>query len=251
MTKTTCPACGVNAFVAEGDGGTCSNCGVATGTSNVCPHCRATARVEGSGRATVCAVCGGPRIGGNFGGEAAANALRAERKALAVARASSIASLFQGVLAIVTTLIALAIFPSTLAGQGLAFAFAIAPLLLALRSRTRAGRARKEAEQESARAWHAAAEDVVRQHSRGITASALAQILRIDPKKADELLTALAVNDRTRIDVGDDAEIRYSVFPETLVRVEDEPSESVRPREEAPAESAQAELSVEREGRMR
>jgi hypothetical protein len=49
-----------------------------------------------------------------------------------------------------------------------------------------------------------------------VTAGDLAKELSIDPARADALLTQLAVHDKTRIDVGDDAEVRYSVAPDVL-----------------------------------
>jgi hypothetical protein len=55
-------------------------------------------------------------------------------------------------------------------------------------------------------------------------------MLGVDEARADELLTSLAVQDRTRIDVGDDAEIRYSVTPEA----EAEPPPDEPPGKRAP-----------------
>lgn len=57
----------------------------------------------------------------------------------------------------------------------------------------------------------AAAEQVVAGAPHGMTAAELAARLKIDEARGDALLTRLAVNDRTRVDVGDDAEVRYSV----------------------------------------
>ena len=47
-----------------------------------------------------------------------------------------------------------------------------------------------------------------------MTVAELATRLKIDPERADQLLTQLAVHDRTRIDVGEDAEVRYSIGPD-------------------------------------
>lgn len=243
MATSTCPACGANAFAAQGDGGTCSRCGYSSGESNRCPHCNAVARIENAGRDAVCAVCGGPRIPGGFGGEAAQNALREQQKALANARMASVATMIQGVFAAAVTLIALALLPASVAGKLIVFALAVAPLVLAIRSRGRAAKARELAMAAGERACQAAAEDVAARATSGITPATLAKTLGIEDARAEALLTSLAVHDRTRIDVGDDAEVRYSVGPDPLVRIGPEPAE-----EEELAEDAKP---GQREGRVR
>lgn len=208
-TTSTCPACGADAFVPPT--GPCRRCGHPFAQEkNRCPHCRAAAIVEGTGGAAVCAICRGPRIVGGFGGDVTAHALREQQRALAMARASSIATVFQGLLAAIVTVIGLVAHPATIVGTALVVVFAALPLLLALRSRSRAQAARATAKSASDRAWQAAAEDVAAQTAAGITASGLAAKLEIDEAHADRLLTALTVHDRTRIDVGDDAKVRYS-----------------------------------------
>ena len=226
MTTSACPACGANAFVAGGDGGTCEQCGYASGESSRCPHCKAMARIEGSGKRAVCAVCGGPRIPSNLGGEAASAALRQQKKALANARLASAATVFQGLAAVLVTLVGLAVAPAALVGKLIVFALAAAPLFLALRSRSRATRARALAEEASDRAWHAAAEDAAARAKQGVTVDALAKMLGVEPAEADRLLTDLTVHDRARIDVGDDAEVRYSALADPRVAEEDSPLES-------------------------
>ncbi len=78
------------------------------------------------------------------------------------------------------------------------------------------------------KAWMAAAMQAAR-GGAGVTAEELAKRLSVSPERADHLLTQLAVHDRTRIDVGDDAQVRYSVAPEGDI-IDDEF------REEAPKE---------------
>jgi hypothetical protein len=213
MTSPACPACGHATWTATHHGdGSCSRCGYASGEANRCPHCGATARTEGVGPTTVCAVCGGPRIPGGFGGEAATSALKEQKKHLADARLASFATIVQGLFATIATLIGLAVMPAAIVGKLFILAIAIVPVLLALRSRSRANTAREKAKEANDRAWQAAAEDVAAKAKEdGVTAAGLAKTLQIEPARADQLLTALAVHDRTRIDVGDDAEVRYSV----------------------------------------
>jgi hypothetical protein len=162
-------------------------------------------------------MCGGPRIISNFGGETATNALREQKKAFSNARAASVATVVQAMFAAVVTLIGLALLPASIAGKVVVFAIAVVPLILALRSRSRATQARENAKNAGDRAWQAAAEDVAASSKEGVTVPALAKALGIEPAHAEKLLTALTVHDRTRIDVGDDAEVRYSVRPETVV----------------------------------
>ena len=215
MATSTCPACGANAFVAvavgHGEvGGTCANCGYAAGEANRCPHCSAVARIEGVGLAAVCAVCGGPRVPSNLGGDTTTNALREQKKALSNARTASVATVLQALFAAVATLVGLGLAPATIVGKVIVFAIAAVPLFLAMRSRGRATKAREQAKNASERAWHAAAEDAAARSKRGVTVAGLAKTLGIEPTHADRLLTELTVHDRTRIDVGDDAEVRYS-----------------------------------------
>ncbi len=213
MATTVCPACGANAFASEGDGGTCARCGYASGEANRCPHCGVVSGVEGAGEKAICPHCGGPRIPSNLGGEAAADALRQQKKALANARAASLATVLQALFAAVVTLIGLGVGPASIVGKVILFALAAAPLILAMRSRSQATRAREAAREAGTRAWRTAAEDAVTRSSSGVTVEGLAKMLGVDPARADALLTELAVHERARIDVGDDAEVRYSAAP--------------------------------------
>lgn len=246
MSATTCPACGHGTFDAvrsspDASAGTCSRCGYASGEANRCPHCCATARVEGTGPSCRCAVCGGPRIPGNLGGEAAAAALKEQRKHWIDARLASTATLIQALFAAIATLIGLLLRPASIAGEAMVFAIAAVPLFFALRSRTRAAAARKRAKEAGERAWQAAAEDAAKQKG-GITASQLAKTLGIDPEHADRLLTSLAVHDRTRVDVDDAAEVRFSVPPSPRFRIESKPDD-----EESDADEADASVAARRE----
>jgi hypothetical protein len=214
--------------VGDGSGGTCGRCGYAAGEANRCPHCGAVARTEppqigtAEGVRAVCAVCGGPRIPNAEGGEASAKHLVEQRAHLGRARLASAATVFQGMFAALATLAAIVLAPATLVGKAFLFAIALVPLLLAVRSRGRAAAARKLAGDAGEKAWQAAAEAIAKSAPRGVTAAGLAKALAIDEAFADRLLTSLAVHDRTRIDVGDDAEVRYSVAPETRTRITDE-----------------------------
>ena len=214
-----CPACGRSSFVVDGTGGgTCRVCGYASGEGNRCPHCHATARIEGTGEAAVCAVCGGPRIPGNRGGTEAIASLVEQKKLLNGARLASLATIIQGTFAALAGLVGLALsswgHPNNPVGI-IMFALALVPLVLAIRSRSRATQAREKAKTANDRAWQAAAEEVAADSKTGITERELSKVLGIEASRAEQLLTSLAVHDRTRIDVGEDAEVRYSVGLET------------------------------------
>jgi len=201
--RTTCPACSANAFDANG---ICGRCGYAEGEANRCPHCGAVARLNGEGRKAVCAVCEGPRIPNNLGGEVAANALRQQQTLLGQAKLGSIVTVAQGILATIVCVIGMAIHPAMM-GTIIVAVLAGLPLLFSVRTRIRTARFRREGADAGDRAWQAAAEAMA--HG-GITAKRLAERLSLAPAEADKLLTALAVEDRTRVDIGDDAEVVYS-----------------------------------------
>jgi hypothetical protein len=112
------------------------------------------------------------------------------------------------------TLVALAAWPASIALKLFFLALAVTPSALAVRARSRAASATSDAIEALDRAWLAAAEDVAKNAKTGVTVAELASRLKIDPVRAEALLTRLAVHDRTRIDVDDDAEVRYSIGPE-------------------------------------
>lgn len=152
-------------------------------------------------------MCGGPRIEGDLGGEAAVEALKEQRKHLSAARVASISTVLQGMFATAVALAMLVVQPEALVARGLFFFLAALPLVLALRSRWRASKARERAQEANDRAMQAAVEEVAK---GGVTAKEVAKRLKIEPARAEKLLTASAVHDRVRIDVHDEsAEVVY------------------------------------------
>lgn len=180
-----------------------------------CPHCGSQAVIEPKGEGAnlrwVCGVCGGPRMPGGLGGDAATTALKEAKTFLSRATRSKAASVVLGIMAAFTTLVLIAAWPAALVAKLVLFVLAAMPAALAARSRLKAAEASEKATDAEGRAWLAAAEDAVKKNPSGLTQEELAKTLKIDPARAEALLTQLAVHDRTRIDVGDDAEIRYSV----------------------------------------
>jgi len=233
-----CPACGHGTVEA----GVCARCGYAQGKGNECPHCGSVARAEPvlrRGSLAVaswrCAVCGGPRIPGGFGGEAARDALREERAHLGRAMRRRGVTIGFGALAAMSLffMLGVSLISSAFVVYALTFAIPAAFALVAARSLARVKDARDKARDVHERAWLAAAEDLVARSKAGLSPAELGKKLTIDPETAEALLTKLAVHDRARIDVGDDAEVRYSVTPEARVRISDEPEEPVNAEEEA------------------
>jgi len=225
----------------------CGRCGTPSGESNRCPHCNAIARVEPKGSGAnlrwVCGVCGGPRMPGGLGGEAAATPLREAKASLSLATRLRLSYRF---FAFAASLSALALLAGVLGSAHVFTLFvAIATAIqtaLALRQRSRAQHATADANEALERAWLAAAEQVASHAKNGVTVAELASRLKIDAVKAEKLLTQLAVHDRTRIDVDDDAEVRYSVSPDidvSRVRV-DASEEQFRALEEAELDEAEA-----------
>lgn len=206
-TAETCPACGAGAV----KDGVCGRCGYAQGEANRCPHCQAVARIEKKGPGEwVCAVCGGPRTPGGLGGKPARTALAAEKEARGRATKQRAATWVWGVVATLVTLAVALAWPAALVAKVVALAFALAPALFAVRSASRVSGSAKEAAEAHERALLAAAQSLVAAKAEGVTAAELAERLELPEERADALLTQLAVHEKTRIDVGDDAEIRYS-----------------------------------------
>ena len=237
-----CSACSRTSVV----DGACTVCGFTSGEGNRCPHCGAIARVEPKGLGAklrwVCAVCGGPRMPGAVGGDDAAAPLREARASDTRAKRQRALQWTFGFMTAFFTLVALVAWPPALLWKLFFLAFAITPAVLAMRARSRAEGAKADAKEALDRAWLAAAEDVTTRATKGVTVAELAKQLKVDPVRAEELLTKLAVHDRTRIDVDDDAEVRYSIHSEGnsadgRVRV-DATEDQFRALEEAEASAA-------------
>jgi hypothetical protein len=180
------------------------------------------------------------------GGEAAASPLREAKASLSLATRLRIS---YRLFAFAGALSALALVAGVLGGAHFFTLFvAVATAMqtvLALRQRSRAQRATADATEALDRAMLVAAETVASQAKKGVTVAELASRLKIDPVKAEKLLTQLAVNDRTRIDVDDDAEVRYSVSPDIDVSTSDRvrvdaSEERFRALEEAELDEAEA-----------
>jgi hypothetical protein len=190
---------------------------------------------------------------GGVGGEAAMAPLREARASESLAKRARAAFWLFMTLSMFFTLVAVAAWPLALVGKLIVLALAITPTALAVRARARASKASEDGREALDRAWLAAAEDVTSRAKKGVTVAELATRLKVAPERAEQLLTKLAVNERTRIDVDDDAEVRYSVGPEVgagataKVRVDSE--DQFRALEEA--EAAASGRGVDDEAELR
>ena len=179
---------------------------------------------------------------GGVSGEASVTPLREAKASQTRAKRLRASFWVLAMMATFFTLVALAAWPAALAFKLIFLALAVTPTALAVRARARAGRASADAKEALDRAWLAAAEDVTKSAKKGVTVAELATRLKIDPVRAEQLLTELAVNDDTHIDVDDDAEVRYSISRELpgatgKVRI-DTSEDQFRALEEAEATAA-------------
>ena len=207
-----------------------------------CPHCggvaRADVRGQGAWRHWICSACSGPRLPPGVTSPSATASLKEAQTATLFARRLRVSALFLSLATLFITLFGLAVAPIGGFARVILLVAELAPLLLALRSRRRANRISKRADEAMEKAWLAAAEDIAKGHKNGVTVKELATTLKVDESRADKLLTELTVHDRTRIDVDDDAEIRYSAGPEGSSRVRiDAPEDRFRALEAAHAEA--------------
>ncbi|MCL2722966.1 MAG: hypothetical protein FWD69_00875 [Polyangiaceae bacterium] len=185
---------------------------------------RTEARVVRGRTQPICALCGGPRIPSGLGGDAAATALRQSK---ALDGRSMRARMTSVIFAVMTVLGALVLLAAWHAGFVVMLAlFACTALFaaLALRARRTATRLDRKSKDAQDEAWLAAVENVTAHETNGVTVHELAARLHIDEERADHLLTRLLATERTRIDVGDDAEVRYRTRTEIApgLRVDDD-----------------------------
>lgn len=216
MTAATeaCPACGASGTVQSG---VCERCGFAFAEANRCPHCKVVTRVEHRERrgetAWVCASCGGPRMPAGLGSRGSSKELAKAKAADGRATRRMAGAMGLAGLALVSLFLMVTI--AAVAPEGAFVAKIVAMIvtgmlaLVATRGFFGARKARGEGDAAIERAWLSAAEEVARR-SRTLTAEDLSARLGIEVPRAEHLLSELSVHGRTRVDIGEDAEIRYS-----------------------------------------
>lgn len=229
----------------------CPRCGTSQST-DVCPHCGATAGASPDEELRWrCDICGGPRVPladariRRSGRENKALArAEAARKARAWSRAGAVVAglalaAVLGVVGLVAALGAVGAFQ-------LGFGFVLAAVLtagpltgfllwLVMRARARG----KEIEPALDAAWMAVATDVVQQSKEPVTPHALAEALRIEESQAEELLALLEASDIVRGDITDAGALTYQ--PRMRVDVGANAAAQAEAEAEAEAEAALAE----------
>ena len=184
------------------------------GEENRCPHCRGLTRLEEHAfYRWVCGACGGPRVPASDGRvvseRATSELVRANsaRKQAFVARLAAIGLALTGTLtAALGLLLTLA---STVVGLMIlatAAALLVASVMIGARSRRQSEQARRL----TFEAWESIAEKVVELHGGTLTGPELAKKLHTTEADVERMMSFLSVDDRVRIDVGPDAEVRYT-----------------------------------------
>jgi hypothetical protein len=171
-----------------------------------------------------CAMCGGPRVPEGLGGKAAVAALRQSKVLDTRTTLARIVSILLAVLAALNTIVFLLALAAPIVIKLPLVACAAIAIAMSVRIRASAIRLDRKAKDAREEAWLAAAEDVATKMPGGITAQQLAARLHIDPEHADRLLTHLASTERMRIDVDDDAEVRFRAQSEITggLRIDDD-----------------------------
>ena len=188
-----------------------SNFGALYGEQHRCPHCQALAQAQPDAALRwKCGVCGGPRVPQGVAlGEEGMLALRGAHAAKGSAQVLRFVSWTLGLAAAATFAVAaLAAFASPIAG-GVVVAVAVALAVASARASRSASSARKRVVAGVEHAWENAIAEYVQHAPTSVTAAQVASALNMSDAQAEASLTTLAVHDRTRVDVGDDAQVRY------------------------------------------
>lgn len=190
----------------------------------LCPHCGGMTVVVPDARARfVCGACGGPRVPGASGKNAALAKARQLQAAAFGWSAGAIALALTGAM---TSGLA-ALLWAVAQGIGVVVGLmGVVAFLFAWRSSARAGMRRKEAAQAIDDGWREAVRGILAARGRDTTAAELAAVVKIDEAEADRFLTDLAAHDEARVDI-ESGSVKFRV-----------PSDEERAREEAAVEEA-------------
>lgn len=180
-----------------------------------CPHCGGQTRLEESARFRwVCAACGGPRIpvkDERAHSQAEKESLRRSHLAAKRAFGWRMAATGLGLTGAIVAAIG-AVFVGAHAVVGLVvLGTALAFIIFAMRF---AGNARREltnAKLAVFAAWGMVGEALLRLNGGQLTAKEIAAMMQTTEGDAERMMTVLTTDSRVRVDLGDDAELRYRV----------------------------------------
>jgi hypothetical protein len=182
-----------------------------------CPRCGGLTVIEPN-RALrwVCGACGAARVPGvDVRSLAAGEAIARDLVSASQARGAEVGWIVGAtVIVLGAALMLMLAGMAWLASHALGAVLGVVAALIGVLALVARGQAAKRGEASRAaldRAWAAAAEAMVRARGGSTTSDELARLLRVPQGDAEAILTTLSVNDRARIDVGDDAELRYRV----------------------------------------
>ncbi len=197
------------------------------GEENRCPHCGALARVDKDDDLRwVCGVCGGPRVPakvkiGEDGNAALRDAAKSRRSASGW-RVASWALGFGAAMALVAAIVVG--FGSVLVGGGLVLAGVLMAIVSATFSRS-ARSARLRARADVDRAWEHAIGALLEAGTTNATAKSIAKTLGVTEAEVEVALSTLSAQGRTRVDIGNDADLVYRAENPDVAPIEEEPEE--------------------------
>jgi hypothetical protein len=198
-----------------------------------CPHCGGTTTVEPH-RALrwICSVCGGPVVPADTAtprtNAELASLVRAKR-ARAIAFGWTAGMIAFVVMSLMTLGLGALLMAVAWLPVAILAALGVVLFVMAMGMRKRARTSDDTATRELDAAWESVAGEVLRARDHDVTAKDLAKTMQTTETHAETLLSALSAHDRARVDVGDDAELRYSAKTEVArVRVAEDDSHDER-----------------------
>jgi hypothetical protein len=212
----TCPGC---AKPLAADAVRCTNCGLALGEHQRCPHCHAIADVEPSAEARfVCTVCGGVRIPIEDAQVVrSAEQLDQLKRATAARSARTIWRIVGILVASFGAFSALVLWVTLSFAHPPTVAVVVAVLAVlvpfafgvfsALRSRACAAGLQPALE----KAWVAAAADIARARGGEVDAATLAKQTRIAERDADQLLARMSAESLLTSSATSDGNLKYTL----------------------------------------
>lgn len=179
-----------------------------------CPHCGANARFDASPALLFCCgVCGGPVVpcdAPRAHPDAELAHLVTAQRARAMAVGWGAGALVLGLSCVLVAAIALLFLAmNARASAGVLAVIAIGAAALGALAGGRARAQRRRVRESLDLAWQRAAEDVLATRGAPLTPPELAAALRTNEAHAERLLSTLSALGRTRVHVGDDAELAY------------------------------------------
>ncbi|MDB4993170.1 MAG: hypothetical protein JWM74_602 [Myxococcaceae bacterium] len=185
------------------------------GEANRCPHCGGqTVVLEDPLFRFACGVCGGPRVPVK---DARGHSAKEKKLLVAADHARKSAFGFRmlatglGLTGTLVAALSAALVTLSVAVGVVLAAAAVILFVLTVKYARRARKSIEDAKRGAFEAWETVAETVLRLHGGNVSTSELAALLGTNEAETERVMTVLSVDDRVRVDVGKDAELRYRV----------------------------------------